>query len=224
MAEKRALIVTGGWEGHEPQLVGTLFEELLRSEGFHVDREAYHDGSFASVETIAGYDLLVPSITMSQITGEQSENVSRAMAEHGTGMAGSHGGMCDAFRTDCTWQFITGGQFVGHPGNDGTPYTIRINREHDHEITRGLSDFQVSSEQYYMHVDPAITVLASTDFPNPAAPGPHSGNPCSMPQVWTKTWGKARVFFNALGHVRKVFEDVPEAKELMRRGFLWASR
>ena len=32
-----------------------------------------------------------------------------------------------------------------------------------------------------------------------------------------------RVFYNALGHHADVF-DIPEALELMRRGFRWAAR
>jgi type 1 glutamine amidotransferase len=117
---------------------------------------------------------------------------------------------------------MTGGQWVAHPGNDGTPYLVNI-RSVSNPITEGLTDFAVSSEQYYVHVDPAVEVLASTVFPNPVAIGYHSANPpAAVPVVWTKRWGHGRVFYNSLGHHADVF-DAYEPLELMRRGFLWAA-
>jgi type 1 glutamine amidotransferase len=54
--------------------------------------------------------------------------------------------------------------------------------------------------------------------------GPHSANgPVQMPVVYTKLWGKGRVFYCSLGHVDKIFE-IPQVAELTRRGFLWAAR
>ena len=159
---------------------------------------------------------------MSKIEKEECTNLSAAVRE-GVGLAGFHGGMCDAFRDSVEYQFMTGGQWVAHPGNDGVQYTVKI-VDRSHEITRDLPDFQISSEQYYMHVDPAVKVLATTRFPTPGVEGPHIDNGAvDMPQVWTKLYGKGRVFYNALGHQANIF-DVREAREMMRRGFLWAAR
>ena len=130
--------------------------------------------------------------------------------------------MCDAFRKDTEWQFKTGGQWVAHPGNDAIRYPDRIDFK-GHEITQGLADFEVVSEQYYMHTDPGNKVLATTPFPTSGVTGPHTANPCDMPVVWTKTYGSGRIFYNALGHHADVLEaEVP--RELMRRGFLWANK
>jgi type 1 glutamine amidotransferase len=165
-------------------------------------------------------DLLVPIWTMGTIEKEQSANVREAVAA-GAGIAGCHGGMCDAFRQDVDWQFMTGGNWVSHPGNDGTRYTVNIVNASS-PIVEGIEDFEVVSEQYYLHVDPAVEVLATTRFP--VADGPHSPNRAvDMPQVWTKRWGQGRVFYNALGHQPDIW-DIPEAATLMRRGFLWAAR
>jgi len=68
------------------------------------------------------------------------------------GMAGWHGGMCDAFRNNTTYQWMTGGQWVAHPGGCVTYEVNIINR--DDPITRGVPDFKITSEQYYLHVDP----------------------------------------------------------------------
>ncbi len=222
MANKKALIVWGGWDGHEPDKVAALFEQILKGEGFEVEVSNTLD-SFADVDKVNSMNLLVPIVTMSEITEAQFNPVANAVRELGIGMAGCHGGMCDSFRSNTEWQFMTGSQWVAHPGNDGVNYTMRIDRSNPHEITDGLPDFQVSSEQYYLHVDPGVNVLATCDFPTPGADGPHTDNPCKMPQIYTKMYGKGRVYYNALGHHADVLEaEVP--RELMRRGFNWAAK
>jgi uncharacterized protein len=215
-----ALIVQGGWPGHQPKEVSELFAKILKEDGFTVEI-ADSLNAFADEARMAALDLIVPHWTMDEITKEQVVPVLKAVAG-GTGLAGCHGGMGDAFRKNTEWQFMTGGQFVAHPGNH-LDYRVHI-KDPDHEITRGLSDFAVHSEQYYMHVDPAIRVLATTTFPTPKGDGPHTANGfVEVPQVWTKHWGQGRVFYNALGHNAAVF-DIPEAREMMRRGFKWAAR
>jgi type 1 glutamine amidotransferase len=217
---KRALIVFGGWDGHDPVGISELFAQILQTEGFEVVTSDTTDAF--ETEDLGAFDLLLPHWTMGKISPAQSQAACAAVREHGVGIAGAHGGMCDAFREDSEWQFMTGGQFVAHPGNDGTNYTVHI-VDPSHQIVNGLSDFSVSSEQYYMHIDPGLHVLADCVFPNPLASGPHTENPCRMPTIWTKKYGLGRVFYNALGHQRNVLEAEP-VKEIMRRGFLWAAR
>jgi type 1 glutamine amidotransferase len=139
----------------------------------------------------------------------------------GVGIGGCHGGMCDSFRDATEYQFMTGGQWVAHPGNDGVEYTVHIT-DPNHYITQGSSDFQVKSEQYYMHTDPANRVLATTRFP--VADGPHVPNGAvDMPVVWTKYYGQGRVFYCSLGHVAGVVRQ-PETLRLMTRGLRWAAK
>jgi type 1 glutamine amidotransferase len=135
-------------------------------------------------------------------------------------MAGCHGGMCDAFRESVLWEFLTGGTWVSHPGGDGVEYTVNV-KQSSSALVAGIPDFKVSSEQYYLHVDPAVEVLATTRFPT--VKWYHSPNGAvDMPVVWTKRWGLGRVYYNSLGHHADIF-DIPEALEMMRRGFLWAA-
>ena len=222
MAVKGALIVWGGWDGHEPEKVANFFEQLLKAEGFSIEVSNDLD-SFRDLERLKQLNLIIPIVTMSSITAEQRAPVSAAVAEHGVGLAGCHGGMCDSFRNDTEWQFMTGGQWVAHPGNDGVRYTVTIDSTNPHEITHQLEDFEVVSEQYYLHTDPGNNVLAYTIFPHPAVDGHHVNNRCKMPQIWTRSWGKGKVFYNALGHHCDILES-PVPRELMRRGFLWAAR
>ena len=216
---KKALVVWGGWDGHQPKEVGEVFARVLNEEGFEVEVSDTLD-SFSDVEKLKAIDLIVPVWTMGTISDEQEANVLAAV-ESGVGMAGCHGGMCDSFRNNSGWQFLTGGQFVAHPGNDGTDYQVKIVAGSS-PIVEGIEDFEVSSEQYFMHVDPSIKILAVT--PMPTADGPHVPNGhFEMPVVWTKYFGQGKVFYNALGHSAQIF-DIPQALELMRKGFNWAAK
>lgn len=215
---REALIVWGGWLGHEPEPVARVFERTLVKEGFSVEVSDTL-ASFEDAERLRRLHLIVPIVTMSQISREQCSAVCDAVA-NGTGIAGCHGGMCDAFRNDVQWQFMTGGNWVSHPGGDGVEYMVNICNSSS-PLVAGIQDFKVSSEQYYLHVDPAVEVLATTRFPT--VTWYHSPNRAvDMPVVWTKRWGVGRVFYNSLGHHADIF-DIPEALELMRRGLLWAA-
>jgi uncharacterized protein len=217
---KKALIVQGGWDGHEPKQVSEIFADILRKEGFEVEISDTLD-SFIDEEKLMGLNLIVPVWTMGEIKNEQLRPVLNAVAA-GVGIAGCHGGMCDSFRNSVEWQFMTGSQWVAHPGNDGVEYEVNIVKSSSSTIIENIPDFKVKSEQYYIHIDPAVNVLATTTFP--VIEGPHSSNgKVTVPVVYTKTWGKGKVFYNSLGHHADIF-DIPEAKELMRRGFLWAAK
>ncbi len=217
--ERKALIVWGGWMGHEPDQVTEIFEQQLRQNGFQVEVSNTLD-AYLDAEKLKALDLIVPIWTMGTIKGEQLHPLLEAV-KSGVGLAGCHGGMCDSFRDATEYQFMTGGQWVAHPGNDGVEYTVRIT-DPDHFITQGTPlEFPVKSEQYYMHVDPANKVLAVTRFPT--ADGPHVPNgTVDMPVVWTKYYGKGRVFYNSLGHVANIMRQ-PDPLRLMTRGFLWAA-
>jgi len=215
---RKALIVRGGWDGHQPVEVSERFARILRNEGFEVTLSDTLD-IFTEMD-LKQLDLIVPIWTMGTITREQSDAVIDAVAS-GVGLAGCHGGMCDAFRNDTQWQFMTGGQWVSHPGGDGVKYTVNICRTSSSPIVEGIEDFEVCSEQYYVHVDPVINVLATTRLP--VVDWYHSTNGMTdNPVMWTKMWGYGRVFYSSLGHHDDVF-DVPEAQETMRRGMLWAA-
>ena len=215
---KKALIFRGGWDGHEPVLVSERFGRLLEKHGVSVD---ICDGleCLKDLDNLMTYDLIVACMTMSDIPREYVRNVTEAVSL-GVGLAGCHGGMCDAFRQSTEWQFMTGGQWVSHPGGDGVEYTVNICHGTS-PITEGLEDFKVCSEHYYLHIDPAVEVLATTRFP--LVSYYHAANkPVDMPVAWTKYWGLGRVFYCSLGHHDDVFDKSPSASVLMERGMIWA--
>ncbi len=216
---KKALIFHGGWDGHEPKLVSARFAGLLEKNGFEVE---ICEGveCLADKEKLMSLDLIVSCVTMSTLPREYEKNLSEAIGS-GVGIAGCHGGMCDSFRNSTEWQFITGGQWVSHPGGDGIKYTVNIHHGSS-PIVEGIEDFEVVSEHYYLHIDPSIEVLASTKFP--LVNFYHAANkPVQMPVAWTKYWGLGRVFYCSLGHHDDVFDKSPSAQVLMERGMLWAA-
>jgi hypothetical protein len=153
---------------------------------------------------------------MGQIDVKQEKSLLEAVRS-GTGLAGWHGGTGDSFRSNTEFQFMVGGQWVAHPGGV-IDYRVNIIDKKD-SVTKGLSDFDMHSEQYFMHVDPNVKVLATTTFT-----AEHSdwigGN--VMPVAWKKLYGRGRVFYSSLGHVAEDFK-VTEALEIQKRGIRWAS-
>ncbi len=213
---REALIVWGGWSGHEPEQCAAVISEILEAEGFktYVENatEAFADPGIAEMS------LIVPIVTMSKIEKEEVDNLTRAV-RGGVGLAGYHGGMGDAFRDSVDYQFMVGGQWVAHPGNI-IDYEVEVTRPDD-PIMAGLpARFPYRSEQYYMHVDPSNEVLATTRFT-----GDHAEwiDGVVMPVVWKRRHGAGRVFYSSLGHVASEFA-MPEMRSILRRGMLWAAR
>jgi hypothetical protein len=212
---KHALIVWGGWSGHEPEACAHVVADLLRQHGFDVRLENRTE-AFAD-PALAKLDLIVPIYTMARIEMAEATNLSEAVRA-GVGMAGFHGGMCDAFRESVDYQFITGGQWVAHPGGI-IDFRVRVTQRDD-PVMQGLDDFDYRSEQYYMHVDPSNRVLATTTFGAEHAPWIAG---VEMPVVWKRMHGQGRVFYSALGHVAAEFSHV-SMRTILERGMLWAAR
>lgn len=212
---KRALMVWGGWMGHEPKKCVDIFAPYLESQEYDVTISDTLD-VYLNKELMMGLNLIVPVWTMGSITNEQETGLLEAV-ESGVGIAGWHGGMGDSFRNNVRYQFMVGGQWVAHPGGV-IDYEVTITKPED-PIVAGLEDFAMHSEQYYMHVDPSNEVLATTTFGGEYCPWIEG---TVMPVAWKRTYGAARVFYTSLGHVASDF-DVPEAREIVKRGMLWAS-
>jgi hypothetical protein len=213
---KKALVTWGGWDGHEPEKCVNIFIPFLKESGFDVAISHTLD-VYTDAELMNSLSLVVQCFTCSEIKGPEEQGLLKAV-ESGVGMAGWHGGMCDAFRKNTDYQWMTGGQWVAHPGGI-VKYRVNITN-HSDPITRGLADFNMESEQYYMHVDPSNEALATTTFDGAHAPWTKG---CVMPAVWKRMYGKGRIFYSSIGHVAKDF-DVPEAREIVKRGMLWAAR
>ncbi|MDB5562959.1 MAG: hypothetical protein JWN11_2377 [Hyphomicrobiales bacterium] len=211
---RSALIVYGGWEGHEPEACAAIYRRWLHEDGFSVrvetDTRAFAD---PSIHDLA---LIVPIFTMARIEKAEVENLAKAV-EGGVGIAGHHGAG-DAFRNAVEYQFMMGGQWVAHPGNF-VDYTVDIVMPED-PIVQGIASFPYHSEQYYLHVDPANEVLATTTFRDEQAPWIDR---VVMPVAWKRQHGRGRVFYSSLGHAAREFE-ISQMATILRRGLNWAAR
>ncbi len=215
MTTQKALIVWGGWEGHTPERSADVVSDILRTHGFEVVVENKTE-VFADPDLVR-YDLIVPAITMSTIDKQPLDGLLAAVRS-GCGLAGFHGLMCDSFRQEPAYQFMTGGQWVAHPG-DIIDYRVVITKSDD-PIVAGIDDFDYRSEQYYMHVDPSNEVLATTRFDGTYF---DEIDGVEIPVVWKRRYGKGRVFYSSLGHVADEF-NVPQMRTIFERGALWAAR
>lgn len=210
---KNVLFVYGGWEGHEPVQTRDIFVPWLLLKGSNVKLSNSLD-VYTDTAVMNNIDLIVQVWTMGEITNEQEKGLITAV-KNGVGLAGWHGGLGDSFRNSVEFQYMVGGQWVAHPGGI-INYEVNITN-HDDVVTKGLNDFEIESEQYYMHVDPNVKVLATTTFN-----GDHDYwiDGAVVPVVWKKMFGKGRVFYSSLGHVAKDFE-IHEVIEIMKRGINW---
>lgn len=211
---KKVLYVYGGWKGHKPVESVDLFVPWLKSEGAEVTVSDTLD-SYLDENLMNSLDLIIQIWTMGEITKEQDKALLAAV-KRGVGLSGWHGGIGDSFRNNVEYQFMVGGQWVAHPGGV-INYSVQIT-DHKDPITKGLKDFVMHSEQYYMHVDPNVKVLAMTEFSGDHAPWIDK---CVIPVVWKKYFGEGRVFYSSLGHVMSDFKDEP--LEIQKRGIRWAA-
>lgn len=170
---RRALVLWGGWQGHDPEECADLYRTWLEDDGFDVRVET--DTQVLSDPALADLSLIVPIYTMSTIEKETAKNLASAI-ERGVGLAGHHGGMSDAFRDSVVYQFVVGGQWVAHPGGI-IDYAVDVTRKDD-PIMQGVpSSFPYTSEQYYMHIDPSVECWRLRHSPESMRAG-RRGWPC----------------------------------------------
>jgi type 1 glutamine amidotransferase len=218
---RKALIVWGGWPGHRPEDGAKRIERMLADDGFAV--ESTSDYSAFGRPDIGEFSLVVPDITWhtsveTPVTGEAIDNLVSAVRS-GVGFATFHGSAV-AFPTHVNYHFMMGAQWVQHPGNNGVDYRVHVEKPFD-PVMQGIADFAYRSEQYYLHLDPSIDVLATTLF---TAEHDATVDGIKMPVVYKRQFGKGRVFYSSLGHDPAEFDVYPEAATILRRGLNWAAR
>lgn len=228
---KNALVVRGGWDGHQPVEATDLFIPHLRSSGYDVRIED-SPKVYADADYLAGVDLIMQCVTMSTIEPEELAGL-RSAVEAGTGLAGWHGGIADSYRNSSDYLQFIGGQFACHPGkhpderigeqsDNYVPYTINMTAAAaEHPITAGIADFQLVTEQYWVLCDSYIDVLATTT--QPVRAWDQWTRPVSSPAIWTRQWGRGRIFVTTAGHHVDILQD-PNVRAIIERGLLWASR
>lgn len=228
---KTALVVRGGWDGHQPVEATELFIPFLKDNGYDV-RVEESTKIYADAEYLAGVDLIMQCMTMTTIEKDEFEGL-RTAVENGTGMAGWHGGIADSYRNTSDYLHLIGGQFACHPGkhpdeltgeqsDNYIPYTVNmLAAAADHPITRGIGDFDLVTEQYWVLTDDYIDVLATTT--QKVREWDPWNREVTSPAIWTRQWGQGRIFVATPGHNTDVLKDT-NVRTIIERGLLWASR
>ncbi len=226
-----ALVVRGGWDGHQPVEATDLFVPHLQEHGYDVRIED-SPAVYADAALMQRVDLVMQCVTMSTIERDEVQGL-RAAVEAGTGLAGWHGGIADSYRNSADYLHMIGGQFACHPGkhpservgeqsDNYVPYTVNmLPAAADHPVTAGIEDFDLVTEQYWVLSDDYVDVLATTTQQVRDWDPWH--RPVTSPAVWTRTWGQGRIFVCTPGHRVDVLQQ-PQVDTLVKRGLLWASR
>ena len=228
---RQALVVRGGWDGHQPVEATDLFIPFLEENGFAVD---VHDSPkmYGDAEFMAGVDLIMQCNTMNTIEKDEFWGL-RAAIEAGTGMAGWHGGIADSYRNTSDYLHLIGGQFACHPGkhpderqgeqsDNYVPYRVdMLPAAAEHPITAGIEDFDLITEQYWVLADDYCDVLATTT--QQVRPWDPWHREVISPAIWTRQWGEGRLFVCTPGHHVDILEQ-PAVNTMIKRGLLWASR
>lgn len=225
------LVVRGGWDGHHPVEATEMFLPFLADHGYDIRIEESPE-VYADVDAMASIDLIVQSVTMSEISNEALAGL-RSAVTAGTGLVGWHGGIADSYRNSSDYLHLIGGQFATHPSvapehavegeaNSFLDYAVEFTElGREHEVTRGLADFRLNTEQYWVLHDDLIDVLATTT--HPAQPWQPWHRPIVSPAVWTRDWGSGRIVVVTPGHSVDVLEH-PTVRTIIERGMLWATR
>jgi type 1 glutamine amidotransferase len=229
--DKNALVVRGGWDGHQPVEATELFIPFLKENGYDV-RVEESPKIYADARYMGTVDLIVQCMTMSTIERAEFEGL-RAAVENGAGLAGWHGGIADSYRNTSDYLHLIGGQFACHPGkqpeersgeqsDNYVPYAINmLPAAADHPITRGISDFELVTEQYWVLADDYIDVLATTTQKVREWDPWH--REVTSPAIWTRLWGQGKIFVSTPGHRVEILQEA-NVRSIIERGMLWASR
>ena len=206
-----ALVVRGGWEGHCPVETTDSFLPFLEKSGYQTVISDTLD-FYLDADLIAATDLILQCWTMGRIVGRTRRRAVGGRAG-GTGLAGWHGGIVDAFRGRPEYLQLVGGQFAAHPG--GIRRSQRRHRARAAPTTRSSPVCPIAStctpSSTGCSADDLDDVLATTTIRGRRHLGP-SGD---LPAVWTRRWGCGRVFVCTVGHA---VEDLltPEIRTIVR--------
>jgi len=198
---KSILIIWGGWQGHDPQGVAEKLANILTDHRYQVDVRS--DLGVLINENLKTYDVLIPIWSCGIASPIYIQPLLEAI-ESGLGLVTWHGGINWFDQAD--YYDLIGAYYLRDTPVES--YSVQLE---DHAFTKGLTDFDIKSETYYMLVNPMNTLLATTSC---------KGH--RLPLMWTKTYGAGRVFYSSLAHdLDQLF--MPDHLSILLRAIEWAA-
>jgi acetyl esterase/lipase len=226
----KVLIITGD-HGHKWQETTPFLKDLLTKAGHKVDVTEAPSRDLTPAN-LAKYDVLLlnyrdtPKGAKERPASVWSEANKKAFTEAvkgGKGLVVYHHASSafvgpSAFDKEFEKTIAGGWRKQGHHGKMHE-FTVTVRK--DHPITHGLKEFKHGRDELYQNslILPGSVVLAtaySDKDKDPKNTGKHE------PMVWVATYGKGRVYHNALGHDVTAMQSAG-FKALMVRGVEWAA-
>jgi len=200
----KTLVYSGG-EIHDWKGCGDAIEEALAAAGqFDITRV---NNDLDCLLNLDPYEAIVFYHTVTSITDAQLKGLLKAV-EGGKGFVGIHSA-ADSFRECSGYRYFIGGYFVTHPAY--RQYQVSV-VDPTHPVTQGIDEFFATDEQYITGYDPGVNVLATALWRGKA-----------LPVIWTKSHGKGRICYIALGHNPESCR-AEKFRELLVRGAVWAAQ
>lgn len=145
------------------------------------------------------------------LTGSRAEAL-REFVRKGGGIAAIHAA-ADSHYHSPWYAALIGGQFDRHPPE--TPAGKLTVVAPDHPAMRTLPSPHVRNDEWYLirNRDPKTTLLLALEAESIGEQG-------AWPISWTRTEGRGRIFYTALGHTRESYSD-PYFLTHVRNGLAW---
>ncbi len=213
-----AFFLYGGFPGHFPYEIAEWADGIMGELGFEV---THTNDPHQLDQDLTGYDVIVCGVDQAMTTEDLTDRAERSLLDAvaqgtgssaGTGRRRPSGPACSSASSSAHRSSNIRGREGGGPLHRDI-----VDREHD--ITRGVDDFQAASEQYYMHDDPAVHVLATTTFTGEHLPWGRWGQDAGG---LDEAVGQGAGFYQALGHLPKDVQ-APPVEHMVRQGLRWAA-
>ena len=200
----KALVMLGG-EHHPFDSCGKILSDFLTRTGvcepkLTTDRDAF--------KHLKKYDVVIVYTQGGELTPEQEQGLCE-FVKNGGGFIGIHCAS-DSFVKNDSYMELIGGHFIRH--GPVTEFAVAIS-EPDHEVMRRAQDFRITDEFYILEKKtPKFDVLAMGTW--------HFE---THPMVYIRDYGKGRVFYTALGHDERAFNN-PGFQKFLYRGVRWTTK
>lgn len=223
-APVRCLVITGD-HGHDWKGTTALLKEFLAKDGKVQVDVTTTPAKDLTAENLAKYDVLLLNYRESKPTDETrwSENNKEALVnavKGGKGLVVYHFAS-SGFPDWAEYERLIGGGWRKQ-GFHGPKHVFKVKKsKHKHKISEGLDDefTHVIDELYQNSKMVEGNVVLATAYSDPAK---EKGTGKDEPVIWVNTYGKGRVYHNALGHDVEALSD-PNLQEWLRRGVIWAA-
>jgi len=225
------LIITGD-HGHDWKKTTPFLKDLLTNAG-HKVVVTEQPSKDLTAENLAKYDVLLLNYrntpkgakdNPASVWTEENKKAFTDAVKGGKGLVVYHhasAAFVGASPFDREYEKLIAGGWRKQ-GFHGKMHVFTVTARKEHPVTDGIKEFKHGRDELYQNslILPGSEVLVtaySEKSKDPKNTGKHE------PVVWVATYGKGRVYHNALGHDVEAVKSSTGFKVLMIRGVEWAA-